>query len=122
MNMYKLQLAMRYIRRLFTGTKSFSKSDLQFIVESVNSIYGIDLSSPQHGHKQAQVKQALVAFLDESGEYKTDTEMTNALVSAGVASRGFSRRNVTHMINTLGKEITDLNVYREFKKNVNSVL
>jgi hypothetical protein len=120
--MYRLQLVMRSVRRLFTGTKSFSKSDLQFLVESVNSIYGIDLSSPQHGHKQAQVKQALVAFLDESGEYKTDTEMTNALVSVGVASRGFSRRNVTHMINTLGTEITDLNVYREFKKNANSVL
>lgn len=122
MNKYRIQLALRAVRRFFLGTKNYSSTDLLFVIESVNSMYGIDLAQPQHGHKAAQIKQALVAYLEESGEYKTDTEMTTALWAAGVSQRGFSRRNVTHMLNTIGTDVTDTAVLRVFKQNITSNL
>lgn len=122
MNMYQIKVALRAVRRFFVGSKKFSKTDLFYLIESVNSLYGIDLTQPQHGHKEAQIKQAFVAFLEESGEFATDTEMTEALWSAGVSKRGFSRRNVTHMLNTIGTDATDTAVYRVFKATIKSNL
>ena len=105
MTKYRYQLSMRSIRRFFyslVGIRIVPEvSDLTYIVESVNSMYSIDLSTPQHGHKEAQVKQALVAYLDE---------------------KGFSRRNVTHMLNTAGNEMTDSLVFNEFRDSINASL
>ena len=94
MTKYRYQLSMRSIRRFFyslVGIRIVPEvSDLTYIVESVNSMYSIDLSTPQHGHKEAQ--------------------------------KGFSRRNVTHMLNTAGNEMTDSLVFTEFRDSINASL
>ena len=112
---------MRSIRRFFyslVGIRIVPEvSDLTYIVESVNSMYSIDLSTPQHGHKEA-----LVVYLDEAKLFKSDTQMTIALWDVGVAKKGFSRRNVTHMLNTAGNEMTDSLVFTEFRDSINASL
>tara|TARA_R110000803_G_scaffold79304_8_gene144912 strand:- start:3189 stop:3569 length:381 start_codon:yes stop_codon:yes gene_type:complete len=126
MTKYRYQLSMRSVRRFFyslVGIRIVPEvSDLTYIVESVNSMYSVDLSTPQHGHKEAQVKQALVVYLDEAKLFKSDTQMTIALWDVGVAKKGFSRRNVTHMLNTAGNEMTDSLVFNEFRDSINASL
>lgn len=128
MNMYQLQLALRQakraIQRLFLGTTyvQYNTSDLRFLIQSVNSVYGIDLTQPQMSNTSAQIKQAVVCFLDETGAFKNDTALTAALWTAGVAQRGFSRRNVTHMINTMGDVTTDSQVFYSVKANLASII
>ncbi len=126
--MYQLQLALRQakraIQRLFFGTTyvHYNNSDLRFLISSVNSVYGIDLTQPQMSNSSAQIKQAVVCFLNETGAFKNDTALTAALWTAGVAQRGFSRRNVTHMINTMGDSTTDGQVFRAVKANLASII
>ena len=121
MTKYRYQLSMRSVRRFFyslVGIRIVPEvSDLTYIVESVNSMYSIDLSTPQHGHKEAQVKQALVVYLGEAKLFNSDTQMTIALWDVG-----FSRRNVTHMLNTAGNEMTDSLVFTEFRDSINASL
>ena len=126
--MYQIQLALRQakraIQRLFFGQTNvhYNNSDLRFLISSVNSVYGIDLTQPQMSNSSAQIKQAVVCFLNETGAFKNDTALTAALWTAGVAQRGFSRRNVTHMINTMGDVTTDGQVFRAVKSNLASII
>ena len=128
MDMFKFQIIIRSVKRTFANAflggyvPTYNTATIKHLLEAVYRMYGVDYTEPQFGHNTNVLKQSLVVLLSESGQFETDTELTEALLQAGVAQRGFSRRNVTHLINTMGDTPTDGLFYNMFVQRVQSIL
>jgi hypothetical protein len=115
----KFKSIVRYIRSIFTSKRSFSRSETLFLVESLQALE-IDLTIPNGSREKTLVKQSFVYYMTGSG--RSSVELEALFVSIGLPRKGFSDRNIRHMIQTIGETPQDIETYRNHKMVFDDIL
>jgi len=115
----KFKSLLRYLRSLFTSKRSFSKSETQFLVESLKTLK-VDLTVPNGSREKTNIKQSFVYYMTGSG--RSSVELETLFMSIGLPQKGFSDRNIRHMIQTIGQTESDITIYRNHKMVFDNIL
>ena len=108
----KFKIIFRYIRSIFTSKRSYSTSETLFLIESLASA-GFDLREPNGSRDKTSLKQSFVYYMTGAG--MSSTELETLFLSLGLPQKGFSDRNIRHMIQTIGETPQDVALYRTHK-------
>lgn len=115
----KYRIIFRYIRSIFTTKRSYSKSETLFLVDSLASA-GYDLTEPNGSREKTALKQSFVYYMTGAG--MSSVELEAMFLSIGLPQKGFSDRNIRHMIQTIGETPSDITLYRSHKAWFDSIL
>jgi len=136
LNLFQVNLMFRNARRFVyslvgaTPVINFNKSDILFIESALENMYGVDLHKPQHGHDEVQMKRFFVNYILDETDWSV-MELSRRLDDAGITAKGLSRRSLQYYVNThdealssdnLGEVSIYMEAYRNFFRNINSIL
>tara|TARA_R110002126_G_scaffold3026_5_gene16508 strand:- start:3958 stop:4338 length:381 start_codon:yes stop_codon:yes gene_type:complete len=96
------------------------RMNIKVMASAVKGQYRVDLSSPQHTHSAVQIKQNFVFWLSESGMFSGSSDIQRHLQASGLSVNGLSRRNICHLVNTMGNQERDASSYSSFKPFMDS--
>lgn len=115
----KYRIVLRFIRSIFTTKRSYSKSETRYLVDSLADL-GIDLTEPNGSREKTSVKQSFVYYMTGAG--MTSEQLESMFISIGLPRKGFSDRNIRHMIQTIGETPSDIELYRKHKLVFDDIL
>ena len=117
---FRFKKIFRYIRSVFTTKRSYSKSETLFLVESLR-LLDIDLTIPNGSREKTSIKQSFVYYMSDYGT-RSSLELESLFMSIGLPQKGFSDRNIRHMIQTIGQTESDITLYRNHKMVFDNIL
>lgn len=136
MTMFRLRIALRALRRNFNLIMygayyvQYNDSTLRFIAEAMREMYGVDLTTANHGHNEVQLKRFFTNFLLEETGWSV-SKLSRELMSSGIYAKGMSRRTLQYYEDTHDEELENENIgmaleygqeYTQFTKNIKSIL
>jgi hypothetical protein len=115
----KYRIIFRYFRSLFNSKRSYSKSETLYLVDYLASA-GYDLYEANGSREKTALKQSFVYYMANSG--MNSMQLESLFLSIGLPQKGFSDRNIRHMIQTIGQTASDIALYRSHQAWFNSIL